>query len=170
MRQVKCKYCGIQDSKENMIVISENPKKYAHKECEENHLKEKALKQLSKDKSKQDKIDRNLAVDLFYKYTGSLEPVLKVNLAFKKAIEKGLTGSDILYTMKYIEKNNCKLNFSMGFLYYIDNAMREKKVEEERNRQNEIAMKNVSNMRIIPIQQKKEEKKSESDISDLFDF
>ena len=95
---------------------------------------------------------------------------MKINVAFKQAMNKGLTGSDILYTMKYIVNNNMKLNFAMGILYYIDNAMREKKREQEQAKQNEIVMQNVSKMKIIPLSHKKEEIKSESDISDLFDI
>lgn len=68
---------------------------------------------------------RDRAVDLFYEYTGSLEPIKMVNIAFKQLKDQGLSEHEILYVLKYIIKNRCVLNYAMGIKYYATPAIKE---------------------------------------------
>lgn len=73
------------------------------------------------------KQSREKAINLFYNYTGSLEPKKMVNTAFKQMRDQGMNEHEILYTMEYIIKNNCVLNYAMGIKYYATPAIKEYK-------------------------------------------
>lgn len=115
MAKVKCKYCGEAHIKSEMVLHTRTTssgrqyREYYHSEC----LK---LKQA-----------RDKAVDLFYKYTESLEPIKMVNIAFKQLKDQGVNEHEILYIMEYIAKNQCVLNYAMGIKYYATPAMKEYK-------------------------------------------
>lgn len=115
MAKVKCKYCGEKQEKAEMeLYIRESKsgrryREYYHPEC-------LSLKQ-----------SRQKATDLFYEYTGSLEPKKMLNTAFKQMKEQGMNEHEILYTMQYIVKNNCVLNYAMGIKYYATPAIKEYK-------------------------------------------
>lgn len=112
---VKCQFCSKKDEKDNMVKVEKvsdsgsKTNKYYHKEC----------LSLLKDKKE--------AVDKFYEYTGYLDPIVTLYVAFKKMKAKGLDEHDILYTMNYIIETNGVLNYPMGLLYYLDRAMKDKK-------------------------------------------
>lgn len=153
MSQVKCRYCSEKVEKIKALYLEKGKTKkvkyYYHKACLK--LQE----------------DRDSALDLFYTYTGSLVLQSQVYSAFKKCREKGLTDSDVLYTMKYISENKMVLNYPMGILYYIDRAMKDKKLKDNVKKQNKRLI--TSPIKIMPLSMKRNKKERDDsfDISDI---
>ena len=159
MRQVKCRYCGSQGLVSEMELniraskTGRQYKEYYHEECLE-------LKNA-----------RDKAVDLFYQYTSSLEPIKMINIAFKQMIEQGLNEKEILYVMEYIIKNKCVLNYAMGIKYYATPA-----IKEYRNRQRFLLNQKINQEKNNSIGIITEENKSEKpkvkmdDDLDISDF
>lgn len=168
---VKCKYCGEKSQKSEMLCVEKGATKYyIHESCDIAKQQERNIKEIEKMNKKKDVEDnkkyRDEAISIFYDYTKSLEPIMMLNVAFKKCIEKGLTMEDVRDTMLYIVKNKCVLRFPMGILYYIDRAMKEKKEVEKINKQNERNI--TAPIKIMPLSMKKEDKANDDyDISDL---
>lgn len=160
--QVKCKFCSAKSEKEEMVCIENMSsggkvaRRYYHKDC---------LKKLkARDEAKEKVIE----------YTGFLGTDAQIYVAFSKAKAKGLDEIDILYTIDYIIKNKCVLNYPMGLLYYIDRAMREKRKEKEiQEKKQKILSKKVKiqplQFRREEVKQEQEEKTNEFDISDFID-
>lgn len=148
-RQVKCPICNKKDEKEIMKYYKE---RYYHEEClsikknqelentkvicklcEDKHYKEEMIKKGSSYYHKEcyEIIEsRNELIRLFYKYTDSFEQKKNIYNAIniiKKKFDNRLDEKDLLFTMKYIIENKCKLNYFNGISYYIDKAMKSKK-------------------------------------------
>lgn len=159
MRQVKCKHCGNQGLASEMKLniraskTGRQYKEYYHEECL--NLKNA----------------RERTVELFYQYTGSLEPIKMINIAFKQMAEQGLNEKEILYVMEYIIKNKCVLNYAMGIKYYATPA-----IKEYRSRQNfllkqKVNQEKTNSIGIITNENKSEKPKIEvEDSLDISDF
>ena len=110
MRDVVCQYCKVKDNKDNMVFVQNNKiKKYYHSRCLE-------LKK-----------SRDEAIEIFYDYTKSLEPIKKLYDVFNKIKNKGMNEEQILYLVKYVRDNNRVLNYPHGLLYYLDAAIKDYK-------------------------------------------
>lgn len=149
MQKVMCQYCKIKDDKEIMVVESNmKTKKYFHEQCL--HMKK----------------SRDEAVKIFYEYTKSLEPLVKVYDAFKKIKNKGINEEQVLYLVQYVRDNKCVLNYPYGLLYYLDAAMKD---YNKNKKTQQITNITKSDEDFVKIEIKKDivEKKDELDISDF---
>ena len=159
MALVKCQFCNIKREKDKMdCETTESPttgkksNKYYCPECK------KLLK------------SRNEALEKFYSYTGSLLLQNQVYTAFKKMKDKGLNEHDILCVMDYIIENKHVLNYPMGMLYYIDRAMKDKRIKEQQRKSKEkILQSKTKPITIIKDIPKEPKQVDEMDISDFLD-
>lgn len=159
MRQVKCRHCGSQGLASKMelnIRVSKTGrqyKEYYHEECLE-------LKNA-----------RDKAVELFYQYTSSLEPIKMINIAFKQMVEQGLNEKEILYVMEYIIKNKCVLNYAMGIKYYATPAIKEYRSRQKFLLNQKINQEKNNSIGIITEESKSEKPKVKmEDDLDISDF
>lgn len=148
---------------------------YYHHKCYEKHLedlerknedgiKKKIEKNLMKLEAQRKRNVLNEAADIFYNYTGSLATKFQLNTAFKAMKDIGMTEEDILYTMNYIVRNKCVLNYPMGIRFYADRARIERRtIEANETAQNKNMTKSsaagivVENERIIKKTSRKED-------------
>ena len=139
--EIKCQYCQSKSAKEQMLYVD---KKYYHNEC------------------KVQKDCRDMALDLFYSYTKSLALKQNVYMIFSKIKSMGFKDEDVLYIMRYIVKNNLKLNYPPGILYYVDRAIKDREYEKNYKKKQEITVDKIEKIEYI---EKKELLPDKKDIS-----
>lgn len=134
------------ECEEHISVSGKITRKYYHKEC---------LKM---------KNDRDEAVQIFYDYTKSYEPLKKVYDAFKRIKSKGINETQILYLIKYIRDNNKILNYPHGLLFYLDEAMKDYN-KNKKLYQIDRVVKNEDDF--IQVNHNQNERNDKMDISDF---
>ena len=137
MAKVKCKHCGVSNEKEEMHLSARRSnsgkeyREYYHPEC-------LSLKE-----------SREQAIKLFYEYTGSLEPMKMINVAFKQMKDLNVNEHEILYTMEYIIKKKCVLNFAMGIKFYANAAVKECRARQSFIKNQRTDQQKISSIGIV---------------------